>query len=106
MPYIEDGTLVDSVLLRGDWTRRGQMHYNTDTTLYMSEGELLETIGRLKGMIKRLRDRGSATHDLEWDLCYVQREMDIRAARVDAHRRFQESRGMFFPHTATPTAQS
>lgn len=82
------------------------MYYNTDTTLYMSEGELIETIGRLKGMIKRLRERGSSTHDLEWDLCYVQREMDIRAARADAHRRFLEARGLLPMSEATHPASN
>jgi hypothetical protein len=82
------------------------MSYNTDTTLYMSESELIETIGRLKGMIKRLRERGSQTVDIEWDLCYVQREMDMRVARAESHRRFLESRGIFVPNEATPAAQS
>jgi hypothetical protein len=82
------------------------MYYNTDSTLYMSEGELIETIGRLKGMIKRLRERGSQTVDLEWDLCYVQREMDIRSARADAHRRYMESRGLLPAIEANTASQA
>jgi hypothetical protein len=82
------------------------MYYNTESTLYMSEGELIETIGRIKAMIKRLRDRGSQTTDLEFDLCYVQREMDMRSLRVESHRRYLESRGMLPAQEATPTAQS
>jgi hypothetical protein len=61
--------------------------YNTDTTLYMSEGELIELNGRLRGMIRRLRERGTGTEDLEWDLCYVQRELDLRSCRSDTIRR-------------------
>ena len=76
--------------------------YNTESTLYMSEGELIETIGRLKGMIKRLRDRGGDTLALEWDLCYVQREAEMRVARVAAHARYMESRG-FTPAKGDPT---
>ena len=83
-----------------------QMYYNTESTLYMSEGDLIETIGRIKGMIKRLRERGSQTTDLEWDLCYVQREMDIRVARAESHRRYLESRGMLPASEATPAAAS
>jgi hypothetical protein len=71
----------------------------------MSESELIETIGRLKGMIKRLRERGSGTHDLEWDLCYVQREMDIRAARAESHRRYLEARGLL-PQSEASTPAS
>lgn len=82
------------------------MYYNTDSTLYMSEGDLIETIGRIKGMIKRLRERGSQTTDLEWDLCYVQREMDIRVARAESHRRYLESRGMLPASGATLAATS
>jgi len=86
------------------------MYYNTESTLYMSEGDLIETIGRLKGMIKRLKDRGSQTSDLEWDLCYVQREMDIRIARGDNHRLRLASRGMLpaslTASEATPAAAS
>ena len=82
--------------------------YNTDTTLYMSEGEMLDTIGRLRGMIKRIRERGNgaSTDDLEWDLCYVQRELDIRASRAASHARFLESRGLAPVREATPTAAS
>jgi len=82
------------------------MHYNTDSTLYMGEGELIETIGRLKGMIKRLRDRGSNTNDLEWDLCYVQREMEIRMARADSHRRHLEARGLLPSSEASSPASN
>ena len=82
------------------------MYYNTETTLYMSEGDLIETIGRLKGMIKRLRERGGDTLALEWDLCYVQREADMRVARVDAHRRYLESRGYVLPQAPAVETQA
>jgi hypothetical protein len=59
--------------------------YNTETTLYMSEGELAEAAGRLRATIRRLRERGALADDLEWDLCYVQRELDRRAG-VDGPR--------------------
>jgi len=64
--------------------------YNTENTLRMSEGELIETAGRLRGMIKRLRDRGADATDLEWDLCYVQRELDLRSSRAESSRRASE----------------
>jgi hypothetical protein len=80
--------------------------YNTDSTLYMSEGELMDAISRLRGMIKRIRERanGGNTEDLEWDLCYVQRELDLRASRTAAHARYLESRGLGPAREATPTA--
>jgi len=67
--------------------------YNTDTTLYMSEGDLAEAAGRIRATIRRLRERGTRTEDLEWDLCYIQRELDLRAARAEAHLRTLEARG-------------
>jgi hypothetical protein len=60
--------------------------YNTDTTLHMSEGELIETAGRIRAMIKRLWERGARADDLEWDLCYVQRELDLRGRRSETSR--------------------
>ena len=43
---------------------------------------------------------------LEWDLCYVQREADMRVARVDAHRRYLESRGYVLPQAAVVETQA
>lgn len=79
--------------------------YNTDTTLHMSEGELIESAGRIRAMIKRLRERGTRTEDLEWDLCYVQRELELRSVRAELHRAHLESRG-YLPHEANNTAKS
>lgn len=79
--------------------------YNTDTTLHMSEGELNESAGRIRAMIKRLRERGTRTEDLEWDLCYIQRELELRAARSELHRAHMESRG-FAPHEANNSAKN
>ena len=72
--------------------------YNTETTLRMGESELKETANRLWAMIKRLRERGSTSEDLEWDLCYVQREIDLRSARADTNRRLVTARDYTAPH--------
>ena len=68
--------------------------YNTETTLYMSEGDLAEAASRIRASIRRLRERGTRTEDLEWDLCYVQRELDLRAARAEAHLRTLDARDL------------
>jgi hypothetical protein len=80
--------------------------YNTDTTLYMSEGELIESAGRIRAMIKRLRERNTRTDDLEWDLCYVQRELNLRADRAEMHRKLLEARSGSAPHEATASAKT
>ncbi len=80
--------------------------YNTDTTLYMGEGELIESAGRIRAMIKRLRERGTPTEDLEWDLCYIQRELNLRADRAEMHRKLLESRGAPVPREATAPAKT
>jgi hypothetical protein len=66
--------------------------YNTETTLYMSEGDLAEAASRIRASIRRFRERGARTEELEWDLCYVQRELDMRAARSSSSLRPIESR--------------
>jgi len=82
------------------------MHYNTETTLYMSEGEIVETLGRIRGMIKRLRERGGDTLSLEWDLCYVQREADMRQARADAWRQGLEAKGLIRPEQEATSSRA
>ena len=79
--------------------------YNTETTLYMSEGDLAEAASRIRATIRRLRERGAHADDLEWDLCYIQRELDLRAGRAESHLRSLEARDLL-PREAKAKANS
>lgn len=59
---------------------------SSDRLMTMSEDELHGRIRSMFGMISRFRFEKRNTESPETELCYLQRELEIRSRRREAHR--------------------
>tara|TARA_B100000073_G_C23545799_1_gene498056 strand:- start:161 stop:403 length:243 start_codon:yes stop_codon:yes gene_type:complete len=62
--------------------------HNIDSLAIMEESELRSLFFSVKSIIDRKRDRRQPVDRLEEDLCYIQRELEIRRNRVKAHKEY------------------
>ncbi len=62
-----------------------------DELAAMSDDQLNRLFMKTRGDISRYRKRSAPTTDLEIDLCYIQRELFIRASRQKAHGEYVQS---------------
>ena len=68
--------------------------YHTDTLAVMPEDELSRALRRAQEALGRLRRTGSGEglrHYAETEVCYLQRESDVRNHRRMAHERWLRS---------------
>jgi len=63
---------------------------------YMHDEELGRTYGMLKEAVDQMRSKRRSAHSAEVEMCYVQRELEIRKARKQAHRDYLASKGKRF----------
>jgi len=59
---------------------------------YMHDEELGRSYSMLKEAIDQTRKRNRSAQYAEVEMCYLQRELEIRKARKVAHRRYLSSR--------------
>lgn len=62
-----------------------------DDIAVLSDDELFGRVRSARNQINRLRSDRVSTHDLEVDLCYLIREVEIRDARRVAYQKRVES---------------
>lgn len=62
-----------------------------DDIAVMSDDELFGRVRSARNQINRLRSDRVSTHDLEVDLCYLIREVEIRDARRVAYQKRVET---------------
>ena len=66
----------------------------SDRILYMEERELYRMSMQMKEALTSMRKRSSRDNrivKIETDLCYIDRELEIRESRRQAHREYKSS---------------
>ena len=66
--------------------------HNMDKLATMDEYDLKSLFSSIKRMISRKRERKQGASNLEIEMCYVQRELEIRRSRSQAHKEFLHQR--------------
>ena len=69
--------------------------HTIDRLAQMDEHELRSLFFTIKNAISKKRERRQNVSNLEIEQCYVQRELEIRKLRVQAHREFLEEKNKF-----------
>ena len=65
--------------------------HSIDKLAVMDERELKSLFFSIKAMTDRKRDRRQHVEKLEEELCYIQRELEIRRHRAQAHKDYLET---------------
>ena len=71
---------------------RTQTRFNLDIILAFSDEELRQNYKKLKYEIETSNPTMKTLRHLETDVCYIQRELQVRESRKRAHRNFVQAR--------------
>ena len=72
--------------------------HTIDKLALMDEHELRSLFFTVRNTISKKRERRQHVSNLEIEMCYVQRELEIRKRRVQAHREFLEEKNKSGKH--------
>lgn len=70
-----------------------QRSFTFDQLAWMSDDDLVSLMMNMEKDREAISTRGRNTHGIEVEICYVQREMDVRNSRRAAHQAWLASMG-------------